>query len=86
MLTHGGFVDVLPLRELGQRLDDRLRHVPDSAVRHGLDGHPALAAGFVGLLGLDWSFWRQGLAPEWWMRLRILLTAIVVLCLMPLVL
>ncbi|NND22933.1 MAG: DUF3429 domain-containing protein [Silicimonas sp.] len=40
-----------------------------------------LMAGFIGLLVLDWSFWRQGLAPEWWMRLRILLTVVVVLCL-----
>jgi len=40
-----------------------------------------LIAGFVGLLGLDWMFWRQGLAPEWWMRLRLLLTAVVVVCL-----
>ena len=40
-----------------------------------------LIAGFLGLLGLDWAFWRQGLAPEWWMRLRILLTSVVVACL-----
>ncbi|MDD9922759.1 MAG: DUF3429 domain-containing protein [Boseongicola sp.] len=40
-----------------------------------------LIAGFIGLLLLDWSFWRQGLAPEWWMRLRIILTAVVVFCL-----
>ena len=40
-----------------------------------------LMAGFVGLLLLDWMFWRQGLAPAWWMGLRILLTAIVVICL-----
>jgi hypothetical protein len=40
-----------------------------------------LIAGFVGLLALDWSFWRQGLAPEWWMRLRILLTVVVGACL-----
>lgn len=40
-----------------------------------------LIAGFIGLLGLDWSFWRQGLAPEWWMRLRFLLTAVVIACL-----
>ncbi len=40
-----------------------------------------LAAGFVGLLGLDWLFWRQGLAPAWWMRLRVLLTCIVLVCL-----
>ena len=40
-----------------------------------------LIAGFVGLLGLDWLFWRYGLAPAWWMTLRVLLTAIVVICL-----
>ena len=45
-----------------------------------------LIAGFVGLLLLDWSFWRQALAPEWWMRLRVLLTTVVVICLVPLVL
>ncbi|MEL7184004.1 MAG: DUF3429 domain-containing protein, partial [Pseudomonadota bacterium] len=46
----------------------------------------ALIAGFVGLLGLDWMFWNQGLAPPWWMKLRILLTGIVILCLLPLTL
>ncbi len=40
-----------------------------------------LATGFVGLLGLDALFWRQGLAPDWWMRLRLLLTAGVLLSL-----
>jgi hypothetical protein len=40
-----------------------------------------LMAGFIGLLLLDWMFWRQGLAPAWWMGLRVLLTAIVVICL-----
>ena len=40
-----------------------------------------LLAGFVGLLGLDWLFWKQGLAPDWWMTLRGLLTAIVSACL-----
>lgn len=40
-----------------------------------------LAAGFAGLLLLDWSFSRQGLAPDWWMRLRVLLTTIVLVCL-----
>lgn len=40
-----------------------------------------LIAGFAGLLGLDWMFWRQGLAPPWWMRLRLLLTAVVLACL-----
>lgn len=37
-----------------------------------------LIAGFVGLLGLDFLFWKQGLTPAWWMQLRVLLTAIVV--------
>ena len=41
-----------------------------------------LIAGFLGLLLLDWQFWRQGLAPAWWMHLRVLLTAIVVACLL----
>jgi len=44
-----------------------------------------LIAGFVGLLLLDWSFWRQDLAPEWWMRLRLLLTTVAVICLSVLV-
>jgi hypothetical protein len=41
----------------------------------------SLMAGFIGLLGLDWLFWRFGVAPEWWMQLRVLLTAIVLACL-----
>ncbi|SMH47793.1 DUF3429 domain-containing protein [Maritimibacter sp. HL-12] len=40
-----------------------------------------LIAGFIGLLGIDALFWRHGLAPGWWMRLRIMLTIIVVVCL-----
>lgn len=40
-----------------------------------------LIAGFLGLLALDVMFWRWGLAPPWWMKLRIVLTALVVLCL-----
>lgn len=40
-----------------------------------------LMAGFLGLLGLDWMFWRQGLAPPWWMQLRVALTLVVVACL-----
>ena len=43
----------------------------------------ALMAGFVGLLGLDWMFWNQGLAPPWWMKLRLILTAGVLACLLP---
>ena len=51
-----------------------------------VNGQPAdaavnLAAGFAGLLLLDWSFQRQGLAPDWWMRLRVLLTSVVLACL-----
>ncbi len=42
-----------------------------------------LSAGFVLLLGLDWLFWRKGLAPEWWMRLRLLLTVGVLVALLP---
>lgn len=45
-----------------------------------------LIAGFIALLGLDYAFFRQGLTPEWWMRLRILLTAIVTACIAILVL
>ncbi|MCZ4353187.1 DUF3429 domain-containing protein [Roseovarius aestuarii] len=47
---------------------------PDSA---GL----SLIAGFIGLLGLDWLFWRYGVAPVWWMQLRVLLSSIILTCL-----
>jgi hypothetical protein len=40
-----------------------------------------LVFGFIGLLGLDWLFWTQGLAPAWWMTLRTGLTVVVVACL-----
>ena len=40
-----------------------------------------LIAGFVGLLALDAGFARRGLAPGWWLRLRLLLTGLVVICL-----
>ena len=42
-----------------------------------------LALGFLGLLVLDRHAQRAGLAPPWWMRLRLLLTGLVVLCLLP---
>ena len=45
------------------------------------DGLRALIAGFAGLLILDWLYAWQGLAPAWWMRLRVLLTTVVVACL-----
>jgi hypothetical protein len=41
-----------------------------------------LIVGFIGLLGIDATFVRWGLAPGWWMRLRIGLTAVVVLALL----
>jgi hypothetical protein len=44
-----------------------------------------LIVGFLGLLLLDWHFCRLGLAPPWWMHLRGLLTAIVILSFLPLV-
>ncbi|WP_439521455.1 DUF3429 domain-containing protein [Marivita sp.] len=40
-----------------------------------------LIFGFLGLLALDFAFWRWGLAPAWWMQLRVLLTGLVILCL-----
>ena len=46
------------------------------------DAKRNLIAGFIGLLLIDWYFWRLQLAPPWWLRLRFLLTFMVVLCLM----
>ena len=40
-----------------------------------------LFAGFLGLLMLDWHFWKMGTAPDWWLRLRIGLTVVVLACL-----
>lgn len=45
-----------------------------------------LIFGFIGLLALDFAFWRWGLAPHWWMTLRVLLTGVVIMCLLPVVL
>ena len=44
-------------------------------------GSKNLIVGFIGLLALDWYFWTSGQAPVWWMRLRLILTALVILCL-----
>ncbi|THH35061.1 DUF3429 domain-containing protein [Aliishimia ponticola] len=49
-------------------------------------GGPTSAAtnlifGFLGLLILDFAFASWKLAPDWWMPLRLLLTAVVVACL-----
>ena len=40
-----------------------------------------LMIGFAALVGLDLVFQRAGLAPVWWMRLRVPLTASVLACL-----
>lgn len=40
-----------------------------------------LAAGFVGLLILDAMYSAWGLAPRWWLRLRVMLTVVVLACL-----
>lgn len=40
-----------------------------------------LVIGFIGVLMLDFTFQRWQLAPDWWMGLRIPLTAVVTLCL-----
>lgn len=40
-----------------------------------------LAIGFAGLLALDALFHRQALVPDWWMRLRVPLCGISILCL-----
>ncbi|NCO20543.1 MAG: DUF3429 domain-containing protein [Rhodobacterales bacterium] len=40
-----------------------------------------LMFGFAGLLALDLMFWRQDLAPGWWMNLRVILTVVVLGCL-----
>jgi hypothetical protein len=41
-----------------------------------------LITGFIAVLMLDWFFWKAGLAPEWWMRLRIMISVIVIACLL----
>lgn len=41
----------------------------------------AAALGFVALLPIDNMAMGSGLAPGWWMRLRLLLTGVVVFCL-----
>lgn len=36
---------------------------------------------FPALLPIDYLFWRAKMAPRWWLSLRVLLTAIVTICL-----
>ncbi|WP_386684373.1 DUF3429 domain-containing protein [Loktanella sp. R86503] len=43
-----------------------------------------LCIGFIGLLLLDLHFWQRRATPSWWLSLRLLLTALVVLSLLPL--
>ena len=43
----------------------------------------ALMFGFAGLLGIDWWAAERGLAPGWWLRLRVLLTVALLFCLLP---
>lgn len=42
-----------------------------------------LIVGFLAVLALDYAFWTWGLAPRWWMILRVILTICVILCLLP---
>lgn len=44
-----------------------------------------LIAGFIAVLVLDFAFWRWGLAPHWWMALRMPTTGVVLMCLLPVV-
>ncbi len=41
----------------------------------------ALLVGFLALLVIDVQFGQWGMTPPWWLRLRLLLTALVVACL-----
>ncbi|MBO6896489.1 MAG: DUF3429 domain-containing protein [Shimia sp.] len=40
-----------------------------------------LIFGFIGLLFLDYTFYKWQLTPPWWMQLRLFLTAVVICCL-----
>ena len=51
--------------------------VPDASANSTI----FLAAGFVGLLLLDAMYSAWGLAPRWWLRLRVMLTVVVLACL-----
>jgi hypothetical protein len=43
----------------------------------------ALLVGFAGILAIDWQAWRSGMAPPWWMRLRLPVTGVVLVALLP---
>ena len=40
-----------------------------------------LIIGYIGLLGIETWFVQRKLAPGWWMRLRLILSAVVITCL-----
>ena len=48
---------------------------PETAVQN-------LVIGFIAILVFDWYFWRQNSTPEWWMGLRLSISALVVICLL----
>lgn len=50
-------------------------------LRFGRDSTAIMTVAFPALLILDVAFARAGLAPAWWMQLRILLTIVVTTCL-----
>lgn len=45
------------------------------------DALRALMLGFVGILALDAYFWLRRYAPDWWIAMRLGLTAVVIPCL-----
>ncbi len=40
-----------------------------------------LIAGFALALGIDWLFWKTGLAPRWWFPVKVRWSAAVMVCL-----
>ena len=42
-----------------------------------------LCAGLAGILGIDWLFWNQRLAPAWWLQARAIFTVVALACLVP---
>ncbi len=41
-----------------------------------------LAFGFLGCLAIDFLYAQFGVTPKWWIRLRVMLTSVVVICLL----
>jgi hypothetical protein len=46
----------------------------------------SLVIGFAGILAIDRHVWQAGMAPVWWMRLRLPVTAVVLVTLVPVML